>query len=158
MNTSRLTRIIAKAVDLGFVGLLSLFYYPIGIILGCIYLSICDHMNEGQSIGKKLLGFAVVSLEDGKPCALKQSVIRNLPFIIPLSLAIIPLWGWIFSALLSVVLVVLEVYLLFKLDSGNRLGDVMADTTVIAGGNDRAQVHKTKQSWFEAKEVKPAIS
>ncbi len=157
IQTSQFARVLAKAIDLGLVLLLSLFYYPLGIILGCLYLGVSDHIGEGQSVGKKFIGFAVISLKDGKPCTLKQSIIRNLPFIVPLSFCVIPLWGWIFSALLSLVLIFLEVYLLFKLDSGHRLGDVMADTSVIAGDNERYGQKKEKKGWFD-EEVKPVIS
>jgi uncharacterized RDD family membrane protein YckC len=158
IQTSRMTRIIAKGIDLGIVILLSLFYYPLGILVGCGYLAICDHLNEGQSVGKKLMGFKVLSMEDGTPCKLKQSFIRNLPFIIPAAFAIFPLWGWIFSAILSIVLVFLELYLLFRLDSGHRLGDVMADTTVIANDGNREDIKKRNQNWFENEKAKPAIS
>ncbi len=43
----------------------------------------------------------------------------------------------------------MEVYLLFKLDSGHRLGDVMADTTVIANDPNRVNTKKSKDGWFE---------
>lgn len=95
------------------------------------------------------MGFAVISLDDGTPCSLKQSVIRNLPIVIPMVFAIIPLWGWIFCSILSVPLMLMEVYLLFKLDSGHRLGDVMADTTVIANDPNRVNLKKSKEGWFE---------
>lgn len=99
------------------------------------------------------MGFAVISLEDGSPCSMKQSLIRNLPFLVPLISAIIPLWGWIISFLLGVPLVAIELYLLFKLDSGHRLGDVMADTSVVANDGNRAVVGKKINSrWFNPKE------
>ena len=101
------------------------------------------------------MGFAVISLEDGKPCTVKQSAIRNLPIIIPLAIAIVPIWGWIFAFLIGVPLILLEVYLLYKLDSGHRLGDVMADTSVMANDGTAAQIKKRKDSWFE--EGQPTI-
>jgi uncharacterized RDD family membrane protein YckC len=146
---AQMTRFVAKGVDLFICLLLSMFYYPFGILLAISYVSFSDSLQDGQSIGKKLMGFKVVSLEDGKPCTMKQSVIRNLPFSVPLFLAIIPLWGWIFSAILSVGFILLELYLLFHLDSGHRLGDVMADTSVVFSTPDAADLRKVKNSWFD---------
>ncbi len=106
------------------------------------------------------MGFAVISLEDGKPCSTKQSVIRNLPIIIPLAFAVIPPWGIIFGMILFPPLILLELYLLFKLDSAHRLGDVMADTTVIANDPNRADIRKAQESWFqtEQKNMSPVNS
>lgn len=148
-KVARLTRLLAKAIDLFIVLILSFFFYPVGIILSLIYLSIADSLQNGQSVGKKLLGFAVISLEDGKPCTVKQSFVRNLPLLIPLALAIIPFWGWAMAIMLGIPLGALEVYLLYKLDSGHRLGDVMADTSVMANDGSQVQVKRRKNSWFE---------
>ena len=105
-------------------------------------------MQGGQSVGKRFLGLRVISLKDGSSCSLQQSIYRNLPFIIPLSFAIVPLWGWIFCLLLLVPLCALELYLIFTLDSGHRLGDVMADTSVIGNDPQRADAIKSRESWF----------
>lgn len=146
---ARLTRLAAKAIDLFLVIVVSLVFYPFGIVLSMIYIAISDYLQGGQSVGKKLLGFQVVSLKDGTPCSLKQSIIRNLPFLIPTGFAIIPFWGWIFS-IIFLNLVLIEIYLLFKIDSAHRLGDVMADTTVIADDPNRADLKKNKESWFDS--------
>ncbi len=132
MEVGRAVRLIAKSVDMFIVLLLSIFFYPLGIILSFIYISLADSLQNGQSVGKKLLGLAVISLEDGGPCSAQQSFIRNLPISIPLAIAVIPFIGWIFSAIVGGGFLGLEIYLLCNLDSGNRLGDVMADTTVMA--------------------------
>jgi uncharacterized RDD family membrane protein YckC len=154
INTARLTRLIAKAIDLAIVLVLSMLFYPLGLLLAIFYLGISDSIQEGRSVGKKLMGFAVISLEDGGPCSLKQSIVRNLPMLVPMVFALVPLWGWIICSLLAVPLTVLEVIFLFKLDSGHRLGDVMADTSVIA--NTPSRVTKTKSgSWFDEKNMSP---
>lgn len=112
-------------------------------------MSLCDGMSNGQSAGKKFMGFAVKSLEDGSPCSYKQSVIRNLPFTLPLLVALLlPVVGWILGAILAVVLIGFELYLLYNLDSGHRLGDVMADTSVMANDDNFAGVKNRKTSWF----------
>src|SRR3989338_407599 len=151
IKIARISRLIAKAIDLSIVLICSPFFYPLGLMIGTFYLMISDSIQNGQSVGKKFIGFAVVSLEDGKPCSAKQSLTRNLPLIIPCVLMIIPLWGWILALLLGIPLVILETYLLFKLDSGHRLGDVMADTTVIANDPNRLDLRKKQaQSWFKS--------
>lgn len=149
IRAAQISRLMAKAIDLFIVLILSMLFYPFGLILTVVYISISDSLAGGQSVGKKIMGFAVISLEDGTPCSLKQSFIRNLPIIIPLAFAIIPPWGIIFCTIFLPPLMLLEVYLLFKLDSGHRLGDVMADTTVIANDPNRADLRKNQQSWFD---------
>jgi len=142
-------RIFAKAVDLFLCLLLSIFFYPVGILLAVFYLSVSDALQKGQSVGKKLMGFNVISMEDGEYCSIKQSAIRNLPLSLPLFFAIIPIWGWIIWILSGTFFFALELYLLIKLDSGNRLGDVMADTTVNAMiGPDKEPL----SSWFAKQE------
>lgn len=152
IRTARLSRLIAKAIDLFIVAILSMFFYPAGLILSLAYLAIADSLYGGQSIGKRFIGFSVISLEDGMPCSIRQSFIRNLPLTIPLGFAIFFPWGVIICAFLIVPLILLEVYLLFKLDSGHRLGDVMADTTVIGNDPDRVDIRKAKESWFKNSE------
>jgi uncharacterized RDD family membrane protein YckC len=149
IKVARLSRLLAKLIDLFIVLILSFFFYPVGIILSIGYMSICDSFQKGQSVGKRFMGFQVVSLEDGGPCTFKQSAIRNLPITIPLVFAIIPLWGWFLGALVGSPLVILEIYLLYKLDSGHRLGDVMADTSVVANTPGVEVVSKRKASWYE---------
>ena len=149
INAARITRLIAKSIDLFIVLILSVFFYPIGIFLAVIYMAVADSLQNGQSFGKKFMGFNVISLEDGKPCSVKQSAIRNLPIIIPVMMAIVPLWGWVLSILVGIPLILLEVYLLYKLDSGHRLGDVMADTSVVANDGSSVAIKNRKSSWFE---------
>ena len=149
IRVAKLTRLIAKAIDLFIVVCFSFWFYPLGVALGIIYMSVCDGMSNGQSAGKKFMGFAVKSLEDGSPCSYKQSVVRNLPFTLPLLVALLlPIIGWILGAILAIVLIGFELYLLYNLDSGHRLGDVMADTSVMANDDNFAGVKNRKTSWF----------
>ncbi|AUN96778.1 hypothetical protein DOM21_17880 [Bacteriovorax stolpii] len=149
IRVAKLTRLIAKAIDLFIVACFSIWFFPLGVVLGIIYMSLCDGMSNGQSAGKKFMGFAVKSLEDGSPCSYKQSVIRNLPFTLPLLVALLlPVIGWILGVILAAVLIGFELYLLYNLDSGHRLGDVMADTSVMANDDNFAGVKNRKTSWF----------
>jgi len=150
---ARLCRLIAKLIDIGLVTLGAVFYYPMGLILGVIYLCISDSLYDGQSIGKRFMGFGVISLVDGSPCSTRQSFIRNLPFTVPLFFLIFPFWGWIFSAIFAVPLALMEVYFLFKQNSVHRLGDLLADTTVIANDGSRLDLRKQKTPWFDSPPV-----
>lgn len=141
-------RFFAKSIDLGVVIMCTLVFYPFGIILALTYLVICDSMNYGQSLGKRIVGFSVISLEDGLPCTIKQSFIRNLPLIIPVFLLLIPFWGWFFALFSGLPMLGMEVYFLTSLGSGHRLGDVMADTTVHSFTGTLV-VPKKNSSWFE---------
>lgn len=147
---AKISRLIAKSIDLFIVLILSAILKSLGVILGVLYLCFADTLQTGQSIGKKFIGFNVISLEDGSPCSLKQSIIRNLPLTIPLIFAVIPFWGWVISILLAAPLIGLELWLLFKLDSGHRLGDVMADTTVMGNDPEQSQSRKATKGWFDS--------
>jgi len=150
-KAGKAARLFAKAVDLFLCLLLSIFFYPVGILLAVFYLSISDALQSGQSVGKKLMGFNVISMEDGEYCSIKQSIIRNLPISIPLLFGVIPIWGWIIWILSGTFFIILELYLLLKLDSGNRLGDVMADTTVNAFNGPESE-KTASSSWFVKQE------
>ncbi len=154
VRVAKLARLIAKAIDLFIVLILAFFLYPIGIIFAISYMIVSDSIQGGQSVGKKIIGFSVVSLEDGRPCNVKQSTIRNLPIIIPLALAIFPFGGWLFAILIGLPLISLEIYLLYSLDSGHRLGDVMADTSVISSDKELQPTNENKSARrFESKYV-----
>jgi uncharacterized RDD family membrane protein YckC len=144
---ARLARLLAKSIDLFICFILCFVPYPFGLALAIGYLAVSDSLFDGQSIGKKVIGFKVVSLEDGRPCGMRQSLVRNLPILLPMGFALVPFWGWILCVMLSVPLVFLELYFLFKLDSAHRLGDVMADTTVIGNDSQRLDLRR-RQSWF----------
>lgn len=149
IRVAKLTRLIAKGIDLFILTCFSILYYPLGALVGVIYMSLSDGFSNGQSVGKKFMGFAVKSLEDGSPCSFRQSIVRNLPFTVPLLIAIVmPIIGWILGAILGVVLIGFELYLLYNLDSGHRLGDVMADTSVMANDDNFEGIKNRKTSWF----------
>jgi hypothetical protein len=146
---SLLARLFAKAIDLFIVLILSILLYPVGIIAGVIYLSLSDSLQNGQSVGKKVIGFCVVSLEDGTKCSYKQSVVRNITLSLPIIIAVIPFWGWALSILMAIPIMGFEIYLMSRLDSAHRLGDVMADTTIVNQLSDKEKADsKNKSAWF----------
>jgi uncharacterized RDD family membrane protein YckC len=137
-------RVLAKVFDIIIVFLSAqLIAYPAGPLIGFVYSLLGDaiswkskkgsavRQSYGQSFGKKIIGIQVVSTMTQKPIAWKDSLLRNLPVGLATFFAMIPVWGWIFLALVGLPLMVMEVYLMFTADAGHRLGDVMADTEVI---------------------------
>mgnify|MGYP001293639063 CR=1 FL=1 len=146
-KTAKLARLFAKSVDVFIALILSIFFYPVGILLAVLYICIADSLQGGQSVGKKLMGLCVVSIEDGSLCTLKKSAVRNLPISIPLLFAIIPFWGWILAIIAAGLFLPLELYLMVKIDSGNRLGDVMADTTVTSN-IDMPEKKQSSDPWL----------
>lgn len=142
-------RSLAKIIDFFFIIVVATFFYPLGVFAGALYLILADSIQTGQSVGKKILGLKVISLKDGSPCAFNQSFIRNLPFLIPLLIGIVPLWGWLLGVVVFLILVALEFYLMVRLDSGHRLGDVMADTTVVLAKSEEDFISKKNKSWFK---------
>ena len=140
---------MAKFIDLFIVLILSAIYFPVTILFGLVYAALADSIQDGQSVGKKIIGLRVISVENGSPCTQKQSFIRNLPILIPLFFSVIPIWGWMFSVLLAIPLIGLEIYLIYNLHSGHRLGDVMAETTVMANDQNKIVAEKRKKAgWF----------
>lgn len=148
---ARWFRLIAKCIDVGLVVVGGICYYPMGLILGLVYLCIADSLYDGQSIGKRLMGFGVVSLIDGTPCSAKQSFLRNLPVTVPLFFFVFPFWGWIFSAVFALPLTFMEIYFIFRAGDHKRLGDILADTTVIADDGTRLDLRKTNNNWLTAR-------
>lgn len=129
-------RVIAKTIDLLIVFLLAaMLYYPVGPLLGFFYSLFADGINAGhfygQSIGKKLIKLQVLNTLTKKPANWRDSALRNTPVGVATFFAIIPVWGWLFLALMGLPLLVMEIYLMLSVETGHRLGDVMGDTEVI---------------------------
>lgn len=129
-------RVLAKCVDLGvFFAIAILLPYPLGPLLGFLYSlladGICFRAFRGQSIGKRLMNLRVISELTKKPATWKDSVLRNAPVGVATFFAIIPVWGWLILALIGLPLVIVEIYLMLRAESGRRIGDAMADTEVI---------------------------
>ncbi len=136
MKASVQSRIIAKIIDLLIVFAVGVFLPRlIGPLLGFAYSLVADGLNvgkfKGQSIGKKIIGIQVRSASRDHPIRFKESAIRNAPVGLATFFAIIPIWGWIILALVGIPLMAMEIYLMMRMDSKERLGDVMADTRVV---------------------------
>ncbi|MBI2609302.1 MAG: RDD family protein [Deltaproteobacteria bacterium] len=133
---SLISRAIAKALDFVILLLITypvhLFLPPLADLVAVVFVFVADAFPGGRSPGKRMLQLMTVHVETGKPCGLKQSLIRNLPFGLFIFFAVIPTGlGYVFLFFVSLPLIILEVYLLLTLDSQRRLGDVIADTVVV---------------------------
>jgi uncharacterized RDD family membrane protein YckC len=79
-------------------------------LLFCLaYIIFSDALPEGQSLGKRVMGIAVVDRRTGRPCTAWQSFLRNV------LLAILGFFDWIF---------------IFG-ERHQRLGDMAAGTIVV---------------------------
>ena len=127
-------RLAAKFLDLLVVIFLGLAWKggP-GSILGFLYSMTADSLPmkrfHNQSLGKKIMGIEVKP--DRGSMGLKLSIIRNAPVGLVTFLMIIPFWGWLLSLIVGIPLGLIELSLMIRADRHQRLGDVMAETTVI---------------------------
>jgi uncharacterized RDD family membrane protein YckC len=73
------TAIALLLLVLGFAGATKQSGTPvlIAFLLCLIYILFADALPNGQSLGKRLLGIAVVDERTSRPCTLVQSLIRN---------------------------------------------------------------------------------
>jgi uncharacterized RDD family membrane protein YckC len=123
---SLLLRVVSKCIDFILILAAAEALPKAGWLAGLGYLLISDGLFEGRSIGKRLTGLRVVS-GSGKPCSIKDSILRNSTLGLGVLLWKIPFVGWIF--LLAVI--VLEFIILLGSKEGMRLGDEIAKTSVI---------------------------
>lgn len=120
-----LSRIVAKVIDLMLAAIAIEILQKTGLFAGLVYILISDGFFNGRSAGKMLLGLTVVR-DDGGPCTVKESILRNLTIAMGFLLWRIPLVGWLlFLAILAV-----EFIVLFGSDTNRRLGDELAKTNV----------------------------
>jgi uncharacterized RDD family membrane protein YckC len=96
--------------------LFSLLLWNVAVPLGSLglgaavaYLLLADGLPRGQSIGKRVLGIAVIDRRTHRPCTFGESFVRNL------SLMVLGFFDWIF---------------IFG-RARQRLGDMMASTVVV---------------------------
>jgi uncharacterized RDD family membrane protein YckC len=122
------TRAVAGLVD--FLLIIGLARLPdvIGILSAAGYILIRDGLFDRRSIGKKLIGLRVVSLEDsGSASTYRDSIIRNVPLLLAYFLFLIPYVGWVVG------LIALGAECLTAIGDkmGMRIGDLLARTQVV---------------------------
>ncbi len=122
-----LLRTAAKIVDFILIAAVIEIIPRAGFFAGLTYLLLGDGLFDGRSIGKKLLRIRVVSADTYSSCTFKDSILRNSTFAVGYVLWIVPLIGWMFILIVSVI----EFILLLGSKDGMRLGDEIARTTVV---------------------------
>jgi len=135
MLPSPTTRIAAKFVDILFLFVLGrLLPVLLAAVLGVLYIMLADGFQRGtwrsQSLGKKLFGIRVYSRISQEPAGFRESMIRNSPFGFAVFFGMIAIWGWILLIFIGIPLILIEIFLLFRVETRQRLGDVMADTEI----------------------------
>ena len=130
-------RFIAKILDffimLIFAYPLQFVFSPLPDLIALAYISCSDAFPHGRSLGKRMLHLKVIHSETKASCTLRQSIIRNLPFGLLIFFRLFPAaFGSVFTILLVLPLIGLEIYLLVTLDTQKRFFDVIADTCVVA--------------------------
>ena len=130
-------RYMAKGLDLIFLVIatlvLTVLWYPIAAIGAVCYALFHDAFNDGVSPGKMIVGLKVIKYpQEGGLITWKISALRNISFAIFTLFAIVPMIGWILMFLVGIPLLIFEAYLLYSLESGYRLGDILAGTRVVS--------------------------
>jgi len=109
-------RLIAWLIDgLIVLGLWNLFG-GLGWLVGGAYWLARDGLFEGQSVGKRLMDLKVIVQSSRSRCTLKESVIRNVLWVVPVINFAMALSG---------------IYLLTKDRHGRHWGDRLAKTRVV---------------------------
>lgn len=133
-NSSVFSRMAAKGIDCLVVAailFLGKAWFPIlGLAAAMLFCAIQDALGEGQSIGKRIMGLRVIEDQAGQPCSYANSVLRNIPFLVALGFGA-ETFLWVFFLVVALPLILFEVVVLFTVDSGVRLGDVLANTLVV---------------------------
>lgn len=125
-SASLLLRTVSKGVDFIIIVAAAEALPKAGWLGGFCYLLISDGLRDGRSIGKMLTGLRVLG-QSGRPCTIKESIIRNSTLAAGLVLWKIPLVGW----LLLLCVIALEFVILLGSQNGLRLGDELANTSVV---------------------------
>ena len=132
------TRAVAGLVDLLIVIGLARLPDVIGFLTAAAYILIRDGLFDRRSIGKKLIGLRVLSLEDSGPAATyRDSIIRNVPLVLAYFLFLIPYAGWILCPLA----LGMEGLTALGDRGGMRIGDMLARTQVVSEARVRGE-HK----------------
>ena len=140
-------RLVARAIDcllivaIFFIG--QAIWRPAGILFAATFAAIQDGFGSGQSIGKRIMGLRVIDDATGISCSFRNSFLRNFPFALAVIFLAVKLL-WVFFILLILPILGLEVYLLFSLTTGVRLGDVLANTLVVEYIDDAFDMSESK--------------
>jgi len=104
-----------------FYVVMALFYLGIPWFL---FFGLCRDGFRKGSPGKRLFGLLVIQLDDGNPCTMKNSAVRNLLMVL------IAMFHW-FIPLLGFLGLLVEPISILRNPQGRRLGDGWAGTMVV---------------------------
>lgn len=93
-------------------------YWGYTLLPPALFLMLKDGLSGGRSPGKIVMRISLVRKSDGLPCGLGRSFVRNL-FLADFLLTFVAVLDW-----------------MIWMDSTQRLGDVVASTTVITRAED----------------------
>ncbi len=127
-----LLRVISKLLDFIIIAAVAEIIPRAGFFAGLAYLLIGDGLFQGQSLGKKLIGLRVVSIDTERQCSFRDSILRNSIFGIGYMLYKIPFLGWVFI----LIILIFEFIILLGSKEKMRLGDEIAKTIVVITDTD----------------------
>lgn len=127
-------RVLAKAVDVSLffaIFFIGNFFWPwVGTVPALGYALFHDGFGLGQSFGKRMMGIQVIHPNHEMPCSFFSSLLRN--FILGLSVILMTFEaGFFFAGLILLPWVATEFWLLYTLETHQRVGDVFAHTYVV---------------------------
>ena len=122
-----LLRAIAKILDFIIIAAALEIIPKAGFFAGLVYLLIGDGLFDGRSLGKKLIGIKVVSVDAQKPCTFRDSILRNSTFGMGYLFYNMLWFGWIFILAVTV----FEFVILLGSRNLMRIGDEIAKTIVV---------------------------
>ena len=121
-----LNRAVASMIDLIIVGAGSALP-EVGFAASLFYIAVKDGFPGGQSPGKRLVGLRTVSLVPDRTVSFRESIIRNLPFVVARIFWQLPVLGWLIAGFI----LLFEALLVVGNPLGCRLGDELAQTQVV---------------------------
>ena len=122
------SRAVAAFVDLLIVVGLARLPDVIGFLAAAGYILVRDGLFDRQSVGKKLIGIRVASVDrPGAPVAFRESILRNTPLAVAFLLFLVPYAGWVLTPFVLAV----EGLAAFGDDRGMRVGDLIARTVTV---------------------------
>lgn len=131
-------RFIAYLID-GIISSILIYVPVLGGIVSTVYILTKDTIAyeitknpdfKNRSIGKKIMGLEVVSME-GKDVNWEISIRRNLPLAVASICSIVPVIGWLIGMVVGVIIGIIEIVLVLTDNNGRRLGDRLANTQVV---------------------------
>ncbi|GBE31127.1 RDD family protein [bacterium BMS3Bbin05] len=128
-------RAVSKTLDFLLIAAVWELLPRAGFFAGIFYILISDGLFDGRSLAKQILGLQVISLKSKRACSIRDSILRNMPFAVGLAALKVPLVGWI----LFICICLLELILMIGSADSLRIGDLIANTSVVARDRDSGE-------------------